>query len=265
LQLCQDYIEQLSTILPPSSLPATIDITIISNGHSSYINKYKSLTKCPYEIYVDPGASPLYQVLGLKKTQDFGTKPSYVKKSLFATIVAGITQGIGAGRNSVRGGNFLQVGGEFLFVKETEDEFKCTWAHRMKTTRGHSDVETLRDLLLGKPAAAEQETAAIPVPSAVAVGAVPAMPTVPEKTAVNAVKKSDRLSRRLSGRLSALLRKDSNENGVKSEKANGKAPAVDQSVVVPAEPVVAETLAPVQPELTMNGGTIRPVIGSPVL
>jgi len=165
----------------------------------------------------------------------------------------------------VRGGNFLQVGGEFLFVKETEDEFKCTWAHRMKTTRGHSDVETLRDLLLGKPAAAEQETAAIPVPSAVAVGAVPAMPTVPEKTAVNAVKKSDRLSRRLSGRLSALLRKDSNENGVKSEKANGKAPAVDQSVVVPAEPVVAETLAPVQPELTMNGGTIRPVIGSPVL
>ena len=43
---------------------------------------------------------------------------------------------------ALKGGDFKQVGGEFLF-----ENGECTWAHRMKTTRGHAEVSEIRNLI----------------------------------------------------------------------------------------------------------------------
>ena len=47
-----------------------------------------------------------------------------------------------ARRNMWKGGNMLQIGGEFLF-RDGEVE----WCHRMKNYRGHADIQVLRRVL----------------------------------------------------------------------------------------------------------------------
>jgi hypothetical protein len=75
------------------------------------------------------------------------TKPKYLeKKSIFGTVFKGMYQSIRAGRMIGKGGDWWQVGGEFLFAREGGD-WGVKWAHRMKTTRDHAEVEDLKVLL----------------------------------------------------------------------------------------------------------------------
>lgn len=61
---------------------------------------------------------------------------------MFLTSVQSVLQGLKTGNKALRGGDFKQVGGEFLF-----ENGKCVWAHRMRNTRDHEEVEKLRGLL----------------------------------------------------------------------------------------------------------------------
>lgn len=88
----------------------------------------------------------LFKALELGSSKAMGEKPKYIKQSLLGTTVAGIMQGLGSGKNALKGGDFWQIGGEFLFVKEAE-EWKVTWAHRMKNTRDHAEVDELLKVL----------------------------------------------------------------------------------------------------------------------
>lgn len=45
-------------------------------------------------------------------------------------------------KDGLRGGPFLQVGGEFLF-----EQGELVWCHRMRSSRGHTSPKTLRDVL----------------------------------------------------------------------------------------------------------------------
>lgn len=45
-------------------------------------------------------------------------------------------------RDVLRGGNPMQIGGEFLF-----DEGQVVWCHRMRNYRNHAEVAVLRRLL----------------------------------------------------------------------------------------------------------------------
>lgn len=59
-------------------------------------------------------------------------------------------QTIRTGWKARGGGDWMQVGGEFLFVREKEtgdEEWRCEWAHRMRTTRDHAEVGELKKLL----------------------------------------------------------------------------------------------------------------------
>jgi hypothetical protein len=78
-----------------------------------------------------------------------GKKPDYVTSSLFGTTIRGIMQGLGAGKKATKGGDWMQVGGEFLFVKNGKEGamWPVTWAHRMKTTRDHAEIKELRSVL----------------------------------------------------------------------------------------------------------------------
>ena len=67
-----------------------------------------------------------------------------MRASLPTLVLRSIYQGLAAGKNAIKGGDFKQVGGEFLF-----EGGKVVWAHRMRNTRDHAEVDVLRGVLVG--------------------------------------------------------------------------------------------------------------------
>jgi AhpC/TSA antioxidant enzyme len=105
-----------------------------------------STTGSAYPVLTDPDRA-LYIALKLGRSKSMGPKkPEYIKQSLFASVLSGIAQGLSSGRNALKGGDFWQVGGEFLFVRKG-DSWDVEWAHRMRTTRDHAEVSELRQIL----------------------------------------------------------------------------------------------------------------------
>lgn len=102
---------------------------------------YTEATGCPFPIYAEP-TRKIYDYLGMTRTYDLGTKPDYMHTNVLINSVQSIFQGLSTGRKALKGGDFKQVGGEFLF-----ESGECTWVHRMKTTRGHAEVSEIRTLL----------------------------------------------------------------------------------------------------------------------
>jgi hypothetical protein len=102
---------------------------------------YTETTKCPFPIYADP-TRKIYDVLGMTRTWDLGSKPGYMHTNMMTISLQSIFQGVVNGKKALKGGDLKQVGGEFLF-----EDGECTWVHRMKTTRGHTEVSDLRALL----------------------------------------------------------------------------------------------------------------------
>jgi alkyl-hydroperoxide reductase/thiol specific antioxidant family protein len=142
---CQIFLRHLSKELPPSSLPPRTRITVISNGTPELLSNYIKNSNSAYPTYTNPDRK-LYELLGLASTKAMGAKPSYMKESLATVAIQGVVQGLSSGKHMLKGGDFWQVGGEFLFVREGED-WKITWGHRMKTTRDHEDADTLKSVL----------------------------------------------------------------------------------------------------------------------
>lgn len=58
----------------------------------------------------------------------------------------GMIQTIKTGWKAKEGGDWKQIGGEFLFI-EKDGHWHCEWAHRMKNTRDHAEVSELRHIL----------------------------------------------------------------------------------------------------------------------
>ena len=102
---------------------------------------YTETTSCPFPIYADP-TRKLYDILGMTRTFDLGAKPQYRHTNVLINSVQSIFQGLSTGKKALKGGDLKQVGGEFLF-----ENGECTWAHRMKTTRGHAEVSEIRTLV----------------------------------------------------------------------------------------------------------------------
>jgi hypothetical protein len=143
-QNCQEFLRTLSSSITPDALlalPTPTFITVIGCGKPDLIPMYTETTKCPFPIYADP-TRKLYDHFGMTRTFTLGSKPAYMHTNMLINSVQSIFQGIGTGKNALKGGDFKQVGGEFLF-----ENGECTWVHRMKTTRGHSEVSDLRNLL----------------------------------------------------------------------------------------------------------------------
>ncbi|KAH7355994.1 AhpC/TSA antioxidant enzyme-domain-containing protein [Pyrenochaeta sp. MPI-SDFR-AT-0127] len=141
---CQEYLRTLSSSITPDdllALPTPTFITVIGCGRPELIPMYTEATGCPFPIYADP-TRKLYDHLGMTRTFDLGSKPEYMHTNMLINSVQSIFQGIGTGKNALKGGDFKQVGGEFMF-----EDGECTWAHRMRTTRGHAEVSELRGLL----------------------------------------------------------------------------------------------------------------------
>ena len=75
---------------------------------------YTEATGCPFPIYAEP-TRKLYDHLGMTRTFDLGSKPEYMQTNVLINSVQSIFQGLSTGRKALKGGDFKQVGGEFLF------------------------------------------------------------------------------------------------------------------------------------------------------
>ncbi|KAF2122693.1 AhpC/TSA antioxidant enzyme-domain-containing protein [Lophiotrema nucula] len=141
---CQEYLRTLSSSITPESLlklDAPASITVVGCGEPELIDMYAKETNCPFPIYAEP-TRRLYDLLGMTKTWDLGPKPNYIHSNIIITSLQSIGQSLKTGSKALKGGDFKQVGGEFLF-----EDGKCTWVHRMRNTRDHCEVTDVRRML----------------------------------------------------------------------------------------------------------------------
>ncbi|KAF2710239.1 hypothetical protein K504DRAFT_466657 [Pleomassaria siparia CBS 279.74] len=141
---CQEYLRTLSSSITPESLlalPTPTFITVIGCGRPELIDMYVETTACPFPVYADP-SKKLYDYLGMTRTLNLGKKPNYIQSNLFVTSLQSVVQSLKMGDKALKGGNYKQVGGEFLF-----ENGECRWVHRMRNTRDHAEVEVIRGVI----------------------------------------------------------------------------------------------------------------------
>ncbi|KAI9792712.1 MAG: hypothetical protein M1816_001811 [Peltula sp. TS41687] len=142
---CQEYLRTLSQLITPDSLHALSEptsIIVIGCGSPDLIPMYIETTGCRFPIYADPSRK-IFDLLGMTKTLTLGpARPDYMRRSLLTNIVLSFVQVIKSGNGAFKGGDYRQVGGEFLF-----EDGKLVWCHRMKNTRDHGEVPVLKQLL----------------------------------------------------------------------------------------------------------------------
>ncbi|KAI4114305.1 MAG: hypothetical protein LQ345_004889 [Seirophora villosa] len=139
---CQEYLRSLSTSITPgalNSLSTSTKVIVIGCGQPDLITMYARETECPYPIYADP-SKKLYAQLGMIRTLELGPRsPQYMQYSLPSAIVRAIYQNLKAGRGAFKGGDYWQVGGEFLL-----EDGQVSWCHRMRNTRDHTEIPEIR-------------------------------------------------------------------------------------------------------------------------
>lgn len=141
-QNCQEYLRTLCSSVTPESLqalPAPTSLVVIGCGQPDLIPFYASTTSCPFPIYADP-TKQLYAKLGMARTLDLGkAHPEYMQKPLWSVMMQSVFQSLASGRKAFKGGDYWQVGGEFIFEKG-----EAKWCHRMSNTRDHAEVPQIR-------------------------------------------------------------------------------------------------------------------------
>jgi len=144
-QNCQEYLRTLSSVLSPASLlalPNPVEIAIIGCGQPDLIPMYTRATACPFPIYADP-SKRLYSSLGMTRTLNLGPKsPEYMQLSIPSSAFRSFIQALRSGSKALSGGDFWQVGGEFVI-----EEGRAVWCHRMRNTRDHAEFGLLKEEL----------------------------------------------------------------------------------------------------------------------
>ncbi|CAD0086417.1 unnamed protein product [Aureobasidium vineae] len=122
------------------------NIIVVGCGSPSMIPFYKQATGCPFPIFAEPSRK-LYKALGMTLTLNLAgpKRPKYMKDVPFHkwqleqwTTMAKPPKG----NSRFKGGNLLQIGGEFLF-----QDGQVVWCHRMKNMRGHAEVDVVKRVL----------------------------------------------------------------------------------------------------------------------
>lgn len=148
-QACQAYLKALSesiTMQTYYTMPVPTSIVVIGCGSPAMIPVYRAATGCPFPIFAQPSRK-LYKILGMGLSLSFGAKrPEYMKK-INPTVwlskqVVDLAKYEGQKGTRFKSGNWLQIGGEFLF-----QDGQCVWCHRMKNYRNHAEIQTLRRIL----------------------------------------------------------------------------------------------------------------------
>lgn len=151
---CQAYLQCLAQHITKEdyfAIPVPTSIIVIGCGAPDLIPQYKKFTACPFPIFADPSRQ-LFKKLGMVISVNLGReRPEYMRDISAPAWLAGQVTTIKRSlrdpdgirkRDIVRGGNPMQIGGEFLF-----EDGEVVWCHRMRNYRNHAEVAVLRKLL----------------------------------------------------------------------------------------------------------------------
>lgn len=150
-------------------LPTKTGVVVVGCGDPALIEMYTEATGCRFPIYTDPTRA-LFDKLGMNKTLALGSKPAYMRKSMWRSALDSVFQGLRVLPKglALKSGDQRQVGGEFLFEpldlgKSTTaqgpsggadgsdgiggEDKKVTWCHRMRSTRDHAEIPVIMNLL----------------------------------------------------------------------------------------------------------------------
>ncbi|KAJ3882076.1 hypothetical protein F5051DRAFT_320547 [Lentinula edodes] len=174
--MCQDYMYSIGRNIDPEVLErAGLRLVIVGNGGWQMIKSYRRIFKLPYAVYTDPTAT-LYTALGMTlRTLDAGPKilsasssfstisisPTSSSSSLpdstetrpetyvrHKSLLSGVSLVL---RNAVKArmpiwrymGDKALLGGEFVFEKVPGKDISCVWAHRMRYTTAHAEIQSV--------------------------------------------------------------------------------------------------------------------------
>lgn len=90
----------------------------------------------------------------MTRTLNLGSRsPDYLgHTSIKRLALRSVWQELKAGRQMLSGGDFMQVGGEFILSSSGNGEVEVIWCKRMRNTRDHAEVSELKQALgLNKP------------------------------------------------------------------------------------------------------------------
>ena len=142
--MCKEFVRALaqSTILTDSS---RVSLIIVGPGQAAGLEHYKEqVNNPPFEFYADPDLR-LYHALGVtRRNLELGNAQkdkigSHHKESFTSNFLSSVGEIVKSGTLALKGGDFKQLGGEFVWSKEGEPVL----AHRMKHTRDHSEISDL--------------------------------------------------------------------------------------------------------------------------
>lgn len=144
----QDYVKTLSrqlsqTLLdtiPASAKPA--QVIIIGCGDHSLIGPYMEETSDAFPIYTDP-TGKIYETLHMKRTREgFTSPPPYTPESFPSALGKCLKQIWKRGWVGLRGGNWNQQGGEWIFQRG-----RLRYAHWMEGVNDHLTADELFRIL----------------------------------------------------------------------------------------------------------------------
>lgn len=143
--LCHDYVlMSLAKLSPAALLRAGVKVCVISSGTWKAITKYKEMFNIPatFNVYVDRGTR-LYKALGMRTRMPnpfpelkVKFRPGYHRHAFLRQMATGMSNGFFRLTGFTNPGNFMQLGGEFVF----SDDFKCDFAHRMAARSGECSL-----------------------------------------------------------------------------------------------------------------------------
>jgi hypothetical protein len=132
--------QKLLDTVPLSARPA--QIIILGCGDHTLIGPYMEETSDDFPIYTDP-TGRIYEKLQMKRQMGGFTEPPPYSNFSFPTGLAEACKQIWKrGWTGLRGGNWNQEGGEWIFQRG-----KLRYAHRMEGSHDHLTAERLLEIL----------------------------------------------------------------------------------------------------------------------
>lgn len=150
--MCKVFVRALShsNTLTDSS---RVSLVVVGPGQPQGVEHYKQqVGNPPFEFYADPQLE-LYHALGVtRRSLELGSSKdkigSHYQTSVLQNLVGSVAETVKSGSLALKGGDFKQLGGEFVWDKEGE----AVLAHRMRHTRDHTEVAVLERAATSAPA-----------------------------------------------------------------------------------------------------------------
>lgn len=150
--MCKQFVRALakSSILTDAS---KVTLVIIGPGQPEGIDHYKQEVGNPaFQFLADPQVK-LYHALGMTiRTFNGGDEktdkiPSHHSGGLISTAVSSVVDIVKSGSLALKGGDFKQLGGDFVWDARGQPIL----AHRMQHTRDHTEVSDLEQAVSQSP------------------------------------------------------------------------------------------------------------------